>query len=98
MLVVNFGSHNRIRATLTDENGDSVEGAACVLTVTERDGTVRIDEVEMTEEGDGAYSYLATPEQLTRREHRYKALVVATSPALMERQAEVTLFTAIDAD
>lgn len=98
MLVVNFGSHNRIRATLTDENGDAVEGATLVLTVTERDGTVRIDEEAMAEEGEGVYSYLATPDELSRREHQYKALVVATSPALMERQAEVVLFTAVDAD
>lgn len=97
MIRINFGSHNRIKATLTDENGDAVTGATVTLTVTDRSGTVAIN-VTMNEDGGGVYSYLATPSELTKREHKYKAKVEATSPATMEREAEVVLFTAIDAD
>lgn len=97
MLVVPFGSHARIRANLTDEDGGAVTGATLLVTITDREGDVRVDGEQMSDDGAGVYSYLASPTELTRREHRYKVKVEATSSGL-EREAEVALFTAIDAD
>lgn len=95
---VPFGSHIRITATLTDENGDPVTGAEVTLTVTDRGGASPVDGQAMTDDGGGEYSYLATPAQLTRREHRYTTKVTAVSGANVARYAEGALFTAIDAD
>lgn len=94
---VPFGSTVRITATLTDEAGAAVVGAAATLTVTDRTGTAVIEDEAMTDDGNGLYSFLATPAQLARREHRYLTKVTAVS-AGVTRYAEGALFTAIDAD
>lgn len=96
MINVFFGSHNDIIATVTDEVGDPVTAAVVRLTVKDRDGVTAVDNVLMTDNADGTYTYRVSPEELTRREHRYTYSITAVSASDVDRFSEGFLFTSID--